>query len=109
MNTGRLIFAALLLCATSTSAVMAKPKFIEFDAPGAGTDEGEGTEVLATNALGDVTGNYLDQGADPHGFLRLYDGTFVSYNSPFYVLPNAINGSASTTGEFYDTQSRGFI
>jgi hypothetical protein len=101
--------AAICIWAGTMSCAVARTKFIEFDPPGAGTSEGEGAEVLAVNAVGDVTGNYLDQGADPHGFIRLHDGTFVSYNSPFYVLPNAINRSASTTGEFYDTQARGFV
>lgn len=109
MKTGKLVLAVVLVCAGGVFGAFAKPQFTEFDAPGAGTSEGEGTEILAANASGDVTGTYLDQGAIPHGFLRLHDGAFVFYQSAFYVLPNAINASASTTGEFYDTQSRGFV
>lgn len=99
-------FLAVLICVPHA---FAKSKVIEFDAPGAGNGAREGTEAVAINASGDVTGTYMDQTSIPHGMLRLRNGTFVTYNSSSYVLPDAINGSASTTGEFYDFESRGFV
>jgi hypothetical protein len=105
-NTALLALFASLTCVPSA---FAKPKFIEFEAPGAGTGPRQGTEVYALNESGDVTGVYMDNGSIPHGFVRLQDGSFTTYNSSSYVLPDAINGSASTTGEFYDDESRGFV
>ncbi len=107
--TNTTLIALCVLLSGMTNA-FAKSKFTEFEAPGAGNGVRQGTEVYAVNASGDITGVYMDNVSIPHGFLRLHDGSFVTYNSSSYVLPrNALNSSASTTGEFYDYESRGFV
>jgi hypothetical protein len=60
--------------------------FTSFDAPGAGTGGGaRGTTVpdaRALNNAGDVAGYYTDNSNVLHGFLRLADGTFTTFDAP---------------------------
>jgi hypothetical protein len=50
--------------------VRPQPTFITFDAPGAGTDPGEGTVPQAINPSGTITGTSIDVNFVFHGFLR---------------------------------------
>jgi len=47
-----------------------RPTYITFDAPGAGTDPGQGTTPNGIDAQGAVVGWYVDAGNVNHGFLR---------------------------------------
>ena len=53
----------------------------EFDAPGAGTAESEGTVAAGINATGAIVGSYRDSGNIWHGFIRATDGTFTDINA----------------------------
>ena len=51
---------------------------ITFDAPGAVN----GTEALAMNPAGSITGFYFDANFVPHGFLRAKNGSFTTFDTP---------------------------
>ena len=53
-----------------------------FDAPGAGTGPGQGTQPFAINPAGLITGFYFDAGDAIHGFLRTPDGTTGTIDVP---------------------------
>ena len=59
-----------------------QPTIITFDAPGAGTGPGQGTEGIAINPAGVIAGAYTDASGLNHGFLRATDGTFVTFDAP---------------------------
>lgn len=72
--------------------------FTEFDAPGAGSDAGQGTQVFGMNANGDTVGAYTASDGTRHAFVRVSDGSFVSFTPDSGTTPVAINGSRETTG-----------
>jgi hypothetical protein len=43
--------------------------FMDFDVPGAGTDGGQGTFCMGSNAAGTSTGSYVDAYDASHGFV----------------------------------------
>jgi hypothetical protein len=53
-----------------------------FDAPGAGTDQFQGTRSVSINPSGTVTGYYLDASDVYHGHLRTPDGTITTFDVP---------------------------
>jgi hypothetical protein len=99
------------------------PRFITFDAPGAGTGSGQGTGCFAytdcsvlINNWGAITGYYLDANNVFHGFLRSPEGTFTNFEAPGSdtnpndfngTLPNAINDAGAITGVYYDVNNVG--
>jgi hypothetical protein len=56
--------------------------FSTFDAPGAGTDPGQGTLGGGFAPDGAVMGNYYDADSLSHGFLRDKNGVFTTFDSP---------------------------
>jgi hypothetical protein len=54
----------------------------KFDAPGAGTDTGQGTVAFAINPAGAITGFTRDANSARHGFLRAPDGTITTFDAP---------------------------
>src|SRR5580658_3614816 len=70
----------LLLCTLGLghSAAAHEPGIISFEAPGAGTSPGQGTEAISINAEGVITGAYVDASNTVHGFLRYPDGRFTT-------------------------------
>jgi hypothetical protein len=117
------------LCALGISfaASAEGPRFVSFDAPGAGQASGQGTGCFAytdcsvlINNWGTVTGYYLDANNAFHGFVRGPDGRFTSFEAPGAdtapndfngTLPNAINDAGDITGVYYDASSvsHGFL
>ncbi len=54
-----------------------------FDAPGAGTLSGQGTEgVDGINRAGAATGHYIDSNGARHGYVRSPAGIFTSFDAP---------------------------
>lgn len=113
-------FCALVMAV----AVNAKePRFITFDAPGAGTGSGQGTGCFAgtdcsvlINNFGVITGYYLDANNVFHGFVRSPEGKFTTLDAPGADLtandfngtvPNAINDAGAITGAYYDVNNVG--
>jgi hypothetical protein len=62
----------------------ANGKYISFDVPGAGPDgySGEGTYPQGINALGDVSGIYVDVDFVYHGFVRSAEGRITTFDVP---------------------------
>ena len=79
--------------------------FTTFDSPGAV----KGTEPLAINPAGTITGFYIDASSLGHGFLRTRDGKFATFDPPGSVstYPAAINRAAEITGTYYDAKGVG--
>jgi hypothetical protein len=80
-----------LATSVQLSAQKREPKLTEFDAPGAGSvfsstaacQPSCGTEALANNAEGAITGFYTDVNTVFHGFLRAPNGPIVPFDAPF--------------------------
>jgi len=66
----------------AVSAGAQKGTIITFDAPGAGTDPGQGTIPNGIDPQGAVVGWYVDAGNVNHGFLRTPDGRFTTIDVP---------------------------
>jgi len=95
----------------------------KFDAPGAGTDPGQGTYMyLSTgviNPAGAITGYYNDSSGVYHGFIRAPHGTITTFDAPgagttegglgTYSL--SINPEGAITGYYVDANwvYHGFI
>src|SRR3974390_2451440 len=59
-----------------------KHRIIEFDAPDAGQNNGQGTEADSINAAGEIAGLYADNNNVYHGFLRHRDRTIIEFDAP---------------------------
>jgi hypothetical protein len=87
--------------------------FTAFDAPGAGSDSGQGTSAQSVNENGEIAGHYADVKSAVHGFVRHKDGTFATFDAPgasqkasLGTFPRSINKSGETAG-FYETDPGG--
>jgi hypothetical protein len=119
----RALYLGLCALGVAFSAVAREPRFITFDAPGAGTSSGQGTGCFAytdcsvlINDWGAITGYYLDANNVFHGFLRSPEGKFTSFEAPGAdttandfngTVPNAINDAGAITGSYYDVNNVG--
>ena len=86
--------------------------FTTFDAPGAGTQQGVGTQTQGLNLEGATTGNYLDASYVSHGFLRAPDGTFTTFDAPGAgtgflqgTVATSINDLGQIVGQYIDSQT----
>src|SRR5262245_18836204 len=61
---------------------MPQPTIITIDAPGAGTGPFLGTQSLAINPAGVITGEYADASNALHGFVRATNGAITSFDVP---------------------------
>jgi hypothetical protein len=111
---------ALLMLGLALSASAQKTTIITFDAPGADTKPGDnnGTYSSAINAVGAITGSYLDTNSAFHGFLRSPDGKFTTFEAPGAstsayngTSPSAINDLGAITGSYTDATgyNHGFL
>src|SRR5690349_13642819 len=91
---------------------------ISFDAPGADTTAGDfnGTFAAAINNWGAIAGSYADTVNVNHGFIRLPDGKFVTFQAPGAdTTPGSFNGTVATAindfgvvaGEYFDASGEG--
>jgi hypothetical protein len=87
---------ALCTMVLNLTAHAQKPTIITFDAPGAGTGPGQGTQGNGINPAGAITGFYLDANNVFHGFLRTPNGAITGFDAP---------GAGSTAGSFQGTQA----
>lgn len=84
-------------------------KFTTFDAPGAGTNSGEGTGCpsdcsTSLNNFGAITGAYIDGNGFIHGYLRNPNGKIVTIDPKDALLTfiASINDSGAITGAYLD-------
>jgi hypothetical protein len=126
---GRRVLAFCLSLCTLGMAVAAsagQPRFITFDAPGAGTGPYQGTGCafsdcyVLLNDWGEITGYYLDANNVYHGFVRSPEGNFTSFDAPGAdttpqsfngTIPNGINDAGAITGYYIDSSGNdhGFL
>lgn len=98
MTTRSRVIGLCCLALGAAGPAFADPTIITFDAPSAGTDFGEGTDVYGMDSDGDTVGVVTDSFQIVHGFLRLADGTFVNFSGSDSTFPDAIAKGARTTG-----------
>jgi len=81
-------------------------RITSFDAPGAGTGNGQGTVPVGINALGEITGSYSDA-LTAHGFVRSADGIITTFDPPnsFYTQAPGINVEGTVCGYYFDGNS----
>jgi hypothetical protein len=100
--------AACSICGLSTQRAHAQT-FLSFDAPGAGTSDGQGTFPVAINRSGLIVGNFVDASGAQHGFMRATDGTFTTFDPPgstgTYVT--TVNSKGLVVG-WYETSTSTF-
>ncbi|HLY06598.1 MAG TPA: hypothetical protein VKR31_12710 [Rhizomicrobium sp.] len=97
------IFAGLFLSGVAIApAFAASPgSYTVFDAPGAGTEAGQGTFGVAVNAASSITGYFVDSNYYLHGFVRTADGTITTFDAAGPLSetePFAINRNGRVAG-----------
>jgi hypothetical protein len=97
----------------SASADDHKGKIITFDAPGAGTEAGQGTFAQYINDPGLIAGYFVDSSGLSHGFLWYPNGKFTSFDAPHAtggtlgVIPN---NAGEIAGIYFDSVGmHGFV
>ena len=115
---GTAILCLYLPFAATTPAQERKPTFTTFEAPGAGTEAGQGTGAMSINPEGDVAGWDVDGSGVWHGFVRAPDGTITTFNikgagtgSGQGTTPAIINQEGAIDGSYVDEKnvSHGFL
>jgi Asp-tRNA(Asn)/Glu-tRNA(Gln) amidotransferase A subunit family amidase len=80
---------------------------VQFDAPNAGTQSGNGTDGFDINVSGAIVGIYWDDSGEGHAFLRAADGTYTEYDAAgagFYgTYGTSINKDGWIAGSYYDS------
>jgi len=96
--------AVLLVLCTVALAL----SFTNFNAPGAGTAAGEGTEAIGINGA-EIIGTYIDSKTALHGFLLSTSGSFTAINPPgagtaagLGTVAEGINNAGTIAGYYTD-------
>jgi hypothetical protein len=78
------------------------PKYTTLDAPGAGTQSGQGTEALSMNDAGQIAGVYFDSSSVEHGFVWTSSGGFTTFDIPggAAVTSAVLNQAGEVTGSY---------
>jgi hypothetical protein len=93
-------------------------KFTTFDAPGAGTDSGQGTGCpsdcpTSLNDFGAVMGTYIDTNYVLHGYRRSPNGNIVTIDpvGSLFTWSSSMNDFAAIAGYYLDANSivHGFL
>jgi hypothetical protein len=85
--------------------------FITFDDPNEGTASGQGTTPIV-RSHGVIDGYYADSSGVSHGFLRLRNGKFVTFDpaNSEYTLPFGMNERGEIAGIYFDSNGpHGFL
>jgi hypothetical protein len=89
-----------------------------FDAPGAGTGLGQGTDCTAINPEGEIAGIYYDTNDVAHGFVRDRNGAITTFDVPGAgagpgegTVPASNNPAGTITGFYIDANDadHGFL
>jgi hypothetical protein len=82
-----------------------------FEAPGAGTASGQGTEVAGINDANTIVGVYIDPNGADHGYVRDADGAITTFDVPRAgtgggqgTVPQNINASGVIVGQYIDAR-----
>ena len=94
-----ILMLVVFFCFVSTTWSQAQPqwnhKIITYEAPGAGTGAGQGTQAPGINPAGAITGFYWDDRSVAHGFLRAPDSRITTFDAP--------GAGSETVSGFYGT------
>ena len=98
----------LVLCSLELGYVSnahAQLTITTIDAPGAGTQQSQGTTPTAINPAGAITGYFFDANWTGHAFLRSHEGIFTIVDGPGAnsitgTVATAINPSGTITGYY---------
>ncbi len=100
---------AVCMLGVGVSAGAQKPTIITFDAPGAGTDSGQGTYPFGITPEGAIIGWYVDGNNVYHGVLRTPHGTITKIDDPDAgtdeyqgTIPVAMNMEGVIAGTYLD-------
>jgi len=113
-----LTFRVLVVLVALVSALPAfSQKLITFDAPTAGTSSATGTQPVAINFFGTITGIVVDNNFGWHGFVRGPGGDATAFDAPGAdplvgcTCPTAINDFGVIIGYMSDAHSvfHGFL
>lgn len=103
------IFFCLVTAAWPQLPEHPQPAIITFDAPGAGTTAGQGTQANKINPWGEIVGWFLDTNNVFHSFIRSLNGKIAVYDSPgagtgSYQGSGAwsVNVTGAIAGDFVD-------
>lgn len=105
----------ILSCCLASAAwpqTEAKHTLTKFNAPGAGTASGQGTEGAGIVENGAISGWYIDSNNLAHGFLRRPSGKFATFDpigsqDPY---PEGMNSTLSIAGYYLDSgTAHGFL
>ena len=104
--------------ATGGIGELRRPAFTAFEAPGAATGDGQGTEPASLNAEGTIAGFYGDANNVLHSFVRAIDGTITTFDAPGAGTSSGqgtdaccINGAGMVAGSYVDASgiNHGFV
>jgi uncharacterized membrane protein len=113
-----ILMLVVFVCFVSTAWPQEQPqwwghKIITFDAPGAGTGAGQGSQAPGISPTGAITGYYVDASGVYHGFVRAPDGSITSFDPPNSAGTEAwsINAMGAITGYYIDSSDvfHGFL
>jgi hypothetical protein len=96
------LFALILFVSALSQRAEAQAKIIVFDVPGSSCPTSKYFSCIylaGVDAQGTVTGDYTDAKGVGHGFYRLADGTFASFDPP------GANCAPPAKGDVYSTCS----
>ena len=73
------------------------------DAPGAGSQQDNGTEAAGINASGEIAGYFFDTQGLEHSFIRGADGTITAFDPPGSTSgAQSLNDTGTVAGAFVD-------
>jgi probable HAF family extracellular repeat protein len=94
--------------ATGTHGFLRNPGYTVLDAPGAGAGNGQGTQALSINNVGEIAGVYFDSDSVEHGFVRDASGNYTSFDVPGgSAVINAYINQAGTVAGTYNYKAVG--
>ena len=106
-------FTTFKITARRSSGKPGRARIIKFDVPGAGAKSGQGTVPRSINSNGEITGEYYDQRAAVHGFLRTADGAINKFDvhgarrrQGQGTFSECVNSRGETTGFYYVASGR---
>jgi predicted membrane protein len=111
MPTVAALCLGLLFAAVTPAQQAGSAEFTTFDAPGAGTSQGEGTVGYSINAAGVIAGYYIGP-SGWHGFVRAPGGAITSFDPPgsSETIATSINTEGVIAGSYDDGgQSEGYV
>lgn len=94
-----LSIALILFCYQTPAA--AKPTYMVFDAPGAGTAAFQGTQGITLDRDGNISGTMTASDFSRSGFIRRNDGSFLGFSQLGDMEPAAVTPRGEIAGTYF--------